>query len=64
MADIRCPNCGDNLGKESENAKVVSCSYCGEDNIYNEGYEPEPAKCKPRARDLNHAKFLMRFGRF
>jgi predicted RNA-binding Zn-ribbon protein involved in translation (DUF1610 family) len=63
MADIRCPNCGDNLGKESENAKMVSCSNCGEDNIYND-YEPEPETCKPRARNLNHAKFLMRFGRF
>lgn len=38
--DLRCPNCGDNLGKDTENAKEASCGNCGERNIKNpRGYE-------------------------
>ena len=27
--DLRCPNCGDNLGKDKENAKNAWCGTCG-----------------------------------
>jgi hypothetical protein len=35
MADLRCPNCGDNLGKDKENPKQAYCGTCGEDDIDN-----------------------------
>ena len=34
--DLRCPNCEDNLGKDTENSALAYCGTCGEDNIYNE----------------------------
>jgi len=34
--DLRCPNCQDNLGKDTENSALAYCGTCGEDNIYNE----------------------------
>jgi len=34
--DLRCPNCEDNLGKDTENDALASCGNCGEENIYNE----------------------------
>ena len=34
--DLRCPECGDNLGKDTENDALAFCGNCGEDNIYNE----------------------------
>jgi len=38
--DLRCPNCGENLGKDTENSKLAYCGTCGEDNIKNpRGYE-------------------------
>tara|TARA_R110000824_G_scaffold6392_2_gene29663 strand:+ start:2602 stop:2739 length:138 start_codon:yes stop_codon:yes gene_type:complete len=37
--DLRCPNCEDNLGKDTENPRKAYCGTCGEDNIYNDrGY--------------------------
>jgi predicted RNA-binding Zn-ribbon protein involved in translation (DUF1610 family) len=40
--DLRCPNCEDNLGKDTENPRIAYCSNCGEDNIYNSrGYTDE-----------------------
>lgn len=27
--DLRCPNCGDNLGKATENPKKAWCGTCG-----------------------------------
>jgi predicted RNA-binding Zn-ribbon protein involved in translation (DUF1610 family) len=40
--DLRCPNCGDNLGKDTENPRRAYCGTCGEDNIYNNrGYTDE-----------------------
>ncbi|MBP7845846.1 MAG: hypothetical protein KA007_00210 [Candidatus Pacebacteria bacterium] len=34
--DLRCPNCEDNLGKDTENSALASCGNCGETNIFNE----------------------------
>ena len=34
--DLRCPNCGDNLGKDTENSALAYCGNCGEKDIYNE----------------------------
>lgn len=34
--DLRCPNCEDNLGKDTENPAIASCGTCGEQNIFNE----------------------------
>jgi hypothetical protein len=40
--DLRCPNCEDNLGKDTENPRIAYCGTCGEDNIYNDrGYTDE-----------------------
>jgi len=33
--DCRCPNCGDNLGKDVENGLVAWCGNCGT-RFYNE----------------------------
>jgi ribosomal protein S27E len=33
--DLRCPNCEDNLGKDTENSALASCGTCGEQNIFN-----------------------------
>jgi len=34
--DLRCPNCEDNLGKDTENDALAYCGTCGEEDIYNE----------------------------
>ena len=40
--DLRCPNCEDNLGKDTENPKLAYCGTCGEDDIPNErGYDED-----------------------
>ena len=39
--DLYCPNCGENLGKDTENDALAYCGTCGEDNIYNERGETE-----------------------
>ena len=33
--DLRCPNCEDNLGKDTENPKHAFCGTCGT-SFYNE----------------------------
>jgi Zn-finger nucleic acid-binding protein len=33
--DLRCPNCEDNLGKDTENSMVAWCGTCGT-NVYND----------------------------
>ena len=39
---LRCPNCGENLGKDTENPRKASCDNCGETNINNpRGYTKE-----------------------
>ena len=39
--DLRCPNCEDNLGKDTENSILAYCGNCGERNIYNERGDTE-----------------------
>lgn len=39
--DLRCPNCEDNLGKDTENSALAYCGNCGEENIYNERGDTE-----------------------
>lgn len=34
--DLYCPNCGENLGKDTENDALAYCGTCGEEEIYNE----------------------------
>lgn len=34
--DLRCPNCEDNLGKDTENDALAYCGNCGQTDIYNE----------------------------
>jgi len=34
--DLRCPNCEDNLGKDTENDALAYCGNCGQSDIYNE----------------------------
>lgn len=38
--DLRCPNCQDNLGKDTENSQVAFCGTCGT-TFYNERGEKE-----------------------
>jgi len=35
-SNLRCPNCEDNLGKDTENDALAHCGNCGETDIYNE----------------------------
>jgi hypothetical protein len=40
--DLRCPECGDNLGKDTENPKLAYCGNCGEEDIKNpRGYDED-----------------------
>jgi len=45
--DLRCPNCGDNLGKDTENDRWAYCSNCGTDNIPNPRGEAQPGDKGP-----------------
>jgi len=39
---LHCPNCGEDLGKDTENPMYAYCDNCGEDKIENErGYRDE-----------------------
>jgi len=39
---LYCPNCGENLGKDTENPKIAGCGTCGNNNIKNpRGYDPD-----------------------
>ena len=41
-ADLYCPNCGENLGKETENYKEAYCGQCGTGGIKNpRGYSED-----------------------
>jgi len=33
--NLYCPDCGEDFGKDTENAKKVNCSNCGRKNIDN-----------------------------
>jgi len=40
--DLYCPNCGENLGKDTENPREAGCGNCGENTINNpRGYDPD-----------------------
>ena len=39
--DLRCPNCEDNLGKDTENSALACGGICGERNIFNERGETD-----------------------
>jgi hypothetical protein len=42
MPDLYCPNCHENLGKDTEQSKKTACSMCGKQNIPNSrGYNEE-----------------------
>lgn len=34
-SDLYCPNCDENLGKDTQLSKKASCGNCGERNIDN-----------------------------
>ena len=34
--DLYCPNCGENLGKDTQQSAIENCGTCGEKNIFNE----------------------------
>lgn len=36
--DLRCPNCEDNLGKETENTVDAGCGTCGHQFYNSRGY--------------------------
>jgi len=39
---LHCPNCGEDLGKDTENPKLTGCGNCGEDDIKNpRGYDDD-----------------------
>lgn len=67
-SDLRCPNCEDNLGKDTENPALAYCGTCGEEDIYNERGdtdeldEEELARFKAMKRKRNKNSF--RIGRF
>ncbi len=64
--DLRCPNCEDNLGKDTENDALAYCGNCGEDNIYNERGDTENltlaelSKFKAMKRKYNRNSFNFR----
>jgi hypothetical protein len=64
--DLRCPECGDNLGKDTENDALAYCGNCGEDNIYNERGDTDDmsdddvAKFKAMKRKRNRNSFSSR----
>ena len=40
--ELVCPECGNGLGKDTENSKLAFCDRCGEDDIPNErGYDDD-----------------------
>ena len=41
-SDLRCPNCGDNLGKAKENFNPAHCGTCNTSGIKNPAGQPEP----------------------
>ena len=63
--DLRCPECGDNFGKDIENPLMAWCGDCGID-IYNvrgekDGSEEEKEfirKQRPKARFLPNGRML------
>lgn len=40
-SSLHCPNCHEDLGKDTENSALAYCGNCGEGEIYNERGETE-----------------------
>lgn len=67
--DLRCPNCEDNLGKDTENDALAYCGNCGEENIYNErgdtdnlsAEDLEKFKAIKRKRSSNTGRIINRY---
>lgn len=67
--DLRCPNCEDNLGKDTENDALAYCGNCGESNIYNErgdtdnmsAEDLEKFKAMKRKRSRNTGRIINRY---
>jgi len=57
--DLRCPNCGDNLGKDTENPKKAYCGNCGKDNIRNpRGYRESVDEARvPKTKNEGYGFF-------
>lgn len=56
-ADLRCHNCGDNLGKAKENSKRAYCGSCGSTTTNPAGYNNEsasPVTKKPALESSKH----------
>lgn len=62
--DLYCPECGENLGKDTQCSAVESCGTCGEDMIFNErGYtddltEEELEFYKKKKKKIKKTSFL------
>lgn len=55
--DLRCPNCADNLGKETENYVVAWCGTCGTKFFNEEGdWDELDDEDKKWLKDNNHKK--------
>jgi hypothetical protein len=50
-ADLYCPNCGENLGKATENFKIASCGTCGETGIKNPAGQPNRTAARDDMED-------------
>jgi DNA-directed RNA polymerase subunit RPC12/RpoP len=65
--DLYCPECGDNLGKDTENDALAYCGNCGEKNIYNERgdtddmSEEDIAKFKAMKRKRGGGRIIRRW---
>jgi len=58
MADLRCPNCYDNLGKDKENTNPAYCGNCGEDNISNPRGDNSDHEYEKQAHKAYYNKYL------
>lgn len=65
--NLYCPECGENLGKDTENPALAYCDRCGEEDIYNERGdtdeldEEELAKFKAMKRKRSGGRIIRRW---
>jgi len=66
-SNLYCPECGENLGKDTENFALAYCDRCGEEDIYNERgdidelTEEELQKFKAMKRKRNSGRIIRRW---
>ena len=61
--DLRCPNCGDNLGKDKECSQPAWCGTCGS-YVYNEAGDRYPEEESEEEKEfLRKNKLKGRTGR-